>query len=51
MGRKNKSANVDDPQDEGGANEATQQDTKIESKEEEKNGATKEEGKFQSIYN
>ena len=50
MGRKNKAANVDDPQDEGGANEDTQQDTKTESKEEEKNGAQKEEGKFQSIY-
>jgi len=43
MGRKNKAANVDDPQDEGGANEDTQQDTKTESKEEEKNGAPKEE--------
>lgn len=50
MGRKNKAANVDDPQDEGGANEDTQQDTKTETKEEEKNGAQKEEGKFQSVY-
>lgn len=47
MGRKNKQANVDDPQDEGGANESTQQDDKTEVQEEEKNGAPqKEEGKY-----
>jgi len=46
MGRKNKNANVDDPQDEGGATENDQAPTKTETKEEEKNGA---EGKY-SIY-
>jgi hypothetical protein len=43
MGRKNKSNNVDDPQDEGGATEQPEQpSSKNEAREEEKNGASQD---------
>ena len=50
MGRKNKNKTEEDPQDEGGAVEASQPEPKVEeTKVEEKNGAAeppKEEGKY-----